>query len=142
MRALCDVNVLIALFDGGHVHHDLAHRWWFHNRRSGWATCPLTENGFVRVLSQPHYPNRVSATVAIDFLESARQMPGHEFWTDDISLTSQEAFVRDRILSSKLITDLYLLSLAVRRNARLVTFDKNVPLSAVVGATTKNLIAL
>jgi hypothetical protein len=142
MRVLFDVNVLLALFDRGHIHHDRAHRWWFHNRRTGWATCPLTENGFVRVLSQPHYPNPASATVAIEFLAAALRTPGHEFWADDVSLTDQGAFVRDRILGSKQITDLYLLALAVRRGGRLATFDKNIPLSAVAGAGAQNLVAL
>jgi predicted nucleic acid-binding protein len=50
VRALFDVNVLIALFDPAHVHHESAHAWWKANQSSGWATCPLTENGFVRVL--------------------------------------------------------------------------------------------
>ena len=60
MRVLFDVNVLIALFDPGHVHHDRAHVWWEQNRASGWASCPLTQNGFVRVMSQPGYPNSVA----------------------------------------------------------------------------------
>jgi hypothetical protein len=142
MRVLFDVNVLVALFDPGHVHHDRAHRWWAQNRKPDWATCPLTQNGFVRVLSQHGYPNQVSTPIAIEFLGGALQTPGHEFWADDVLLTDHKRFVRDRILGPKQITDLYLLALAVRRGGRLVTFDKSIPISAVVGAKRHNLVVV
>jgi toxin-antitoxin system PIN domain toxin len=140
MRALFDVNVLIALFDPGHIHHNRTHRWWAGNRRAGWATCPLTQNGFVRVSSQSTYANPVSAAVAVEFLAGALSTPQHEFWHDDLSITDPKKFVRDRILGQKQITDLYLLALAVRRGGRLVTFDRTIPLSAVVGAKPDNLV--
>ena len=140
MRVLFDVNVLIALLDAGHVHHNRTHRWWAKNRASGWATCPLTQNGFVRVLAQPSYPNRVPAAVATEFLAQAVGAPEHEFWPDDLSLTDPNRFARDRILGPKQITDLYLLALAVIRRGRLVTFDHAIPLSAVVGANSSNLV--
>ena len=87
MRVLFDVNVLIALLDAGHVHHDRTHRWWAKNRPGGWASCPLTQNGFVRVLSQPGYPNQVSASVSAEFLARTVSVPDHEFWSDDLSIT-------------------------------------------------------
>lgn len=142
MRVLFDVNVLIALLDAGHVHHDRTHRWWAKNRAGGWASCPLTQNGFVRVLAQPGYPNRVSASVSAEFLATAVSVPDHEFWPDDLSITDAGRFVRDRILGPKQITDLYLLALAVGRGGRLATFDRAIPLSAVVGAGPKNLVVV
>jgi toxin-antitoxin system PIN domain toxin len=108
----------------------------------GWATCPLTENAFVRVLSQPSYPNRVSAAVATEFLAAALDTPEHEFWPDDLTITDPQKFAYERILGPKQITDLYLLALAVRRSGRLVTFDRSIPLSAVVGASPANLVVV
>ncbi len=142
MRVLFDINVLIALLDAGHVHHDRTHRWWAKNRDSGWASCPLTQNGFVRVLAQPSYPNRVSAPVAGEFLAKAISAPDHEFWPDELSIADPRWFVHDRILGPRQITDLYLLALAVSRSARLATFDRAIPLSAVVGAAPHNLAVI
>ena len=142
MRVLFDVNVLIALFDPRHIHHHRAHTWWEHNRASGWASCPLTQNGFVRVLSQPGYPNSVATPAAIRILGKAVRTPDHAFWPDDLSITSGNQFRSERMLGPKQVTDLYLLSLAVQRDGRLATFDRTVPLSAVVGATSKHLAIL
>ena len=142
MRTLFDVNVLIALLDAGHVHHDRIHRWWAKNRTAGWASCPLTQNGFVRVLAQPGYPNRIAAPVAAEFLAGAVSAPEHEFWPDDLSITDAKRFLRDRIIGPKQITDLYLLALAVGRGGRLATFDRTIPLSAVVGAGPQNLVVV
>ena len=84
--ALLDVNVLIALFDQEHVHHELSHDWFSDNRRDGWATCPVTENGFLRVLSNPAYSSalhrlpdlmlRLRRSAAIGIIGSGR-MPFH-----------------------------------------------------------------
>ena len=142
MRILFDVNVLIALFDPGHVHHDRAHAWWRRNRASGWASCPLTQNGFVRVLSQPGYPNSVSTPEAMRILGKAARQRGHAFWPDDFSITERDRFRSERILGPKQVTDLYLLSLAVQRDGRLATFDRAIPLSAVVGAEQEHLAVL
>ena len=76
MRALFDVNVLIARFDPAHVHHERAHRWWKLNKTSGWASCPLTENGFVRILSQPKYPNTIPTRDALRRLIAEFPFPG------------------------------------------------------------------
>jgi uncharacterized protein len=87
MVALLDVNVLIALFDPAHVHHEAAHAWLEVNRKYGWATCALTENAFVRVLSNPAYPGR-GTTVgdAVLRLQVFCSEQEHEFWPDSISL--------------------------------------------------------
>ncbi len=142
MRALFDVNVLIALFDPAHVHHERAHRWWKLNKASGWASCPLTENGFVRILSQPKYPNAIPTHDALRRLSQSINLGGHTFWVDDVSLTDTTVFHSEHMLRPKQITDLYLLALAVRNSGRLVTFDQRIPLAGVEGATQEHRVAL
>jgi toxin-antitoxin system PIN domain toxin len=142
MRALFDINVLIALFDPAHVHHERAHGWWKQNKASGWASCPLTENGFVRILSQPKYPNPIAAQDAIRRLERSIERGGHAFWPDDVSLVDSTVFHREHLMGPKRITDLYLLALAVRNAGRLVTFDRSIALSTVEGAKPKHRVAL
>ena len=142
MRALFDVNVLIALFDPEHVHHERAHQWWKLNKASGWASCPLTENGFVRILSQPKYPNAIPTNDALRLLRQSINRGGHAFWVDDVSLTDTDLFHTEHILGPKQITDLYLLALAVRNSGRLVTFDRRIPLSGVEGAIQEHRVAL
>lgn len=142
MRALFDINVLIALFDPSHVHHERAHAWWRQNKASGWASCPLTENGLVRILSQPKYPNAISTRDAIRRLERSMQGGGHAFWADEVSLTDSTVFHRKHLIGPKQITDLYLLALAVRNAGRLVTFDRGIPLSGVEGARSKHRVVL
>lgn len=144
MRSLLDVNVLIALFDPDHVFHQRAHIWWAANATDGWASCPITESGFVRIMSQPTYSARVrfSPTELIERLAIFAQQTNHEFWADSISIRDSQLFARDRIHSSRQITDIYLLALAKTRNARLTTFDEAVPLSAVLGALGQNLVTI
>ncbi len=80
MRTLIDVNLLVALLDEDHVHHGRAHEWWSANREDGWASCPLTQNGCIRVISQPSYPNQVSFAFAHDFLSQQIAATDHAFW--------------------------------------------------------------
>jgi uncharacterized protein len=142
MRALLDVNVLLALMDKDHIHHRNALTWWRRERESGWASCPLTQNGFVRILCQGNYPERPTAARAIEQLRLQLAEPGHEFWPDDISVTDSGHFDRSRILGPKQITDVYLLALAVKKGGRLVTFDRAIPLAAVRGAEPRRLVML
>lgn len=139
MQALLDVNVLIALLDVDHVHHRLAMNWMEQNIAAGWASCPITENGCIRILSQPGYPNPVPAALVAERLAEAASLPNHTFWPDDISLLAPAQIDWARILGSRQVTDAYLLLLAVERGARFVTFDKSVPLTAVSGAHPINL---
>jgi toxin-antitoxin system PIN domain toxin len=133
--ALLDVNVLVALHDPAHPNHEDAHRWFGRNRKRGWATCPVTVNGCVRVLSNPAYP-----TVAAAPAEAASRLrvlcadPSHEFWSDSVSLLDDSLFRLQAITGHRQITDLYLLGLAVRHGGRLATFDRSIPFKAVVGA--------
>lgn len=142
LRALFDVNLLIALFDEQHVHHLRAQGWWAATRVGGWASCPLTENGFVRVVSQPNYPNPLSVASAHEFLAQQTAATGHAFWPADVSLLDIELIDRDRILGPKQVTDVYLLALAVRHGGRLATLDSAVPLAAVRGAEARHLVAI
>jgi toxin-antitoxin system PIN domain toxin len=139
LRALFDVNLLIALFDEQHVLHGRAHEWWVANRANGWASCPLTQNGFVRVICQPSYPNPISIAAALEFLAEQLADTDHSFWPDDISLLDAELFDRERILGPKQLTHVYLLALAVRNGGRLATFDRAVPLNAVHGADSRHV---
>ena len=142
MRALFDVNVLLALFDSQHTHHGRASTWWLANSAVGWASCPHTQNGFVRVISRPAYQRPVAISEALAALCAQTQRPDHEFWPDDISMLDAGIFDQSRILGPSQITDVYLLGLAVKNGGRLVTFDRGVPVRAVKGAEPRNLVIL
>lgn len=142
MRALLDINVLIALLDEDHVHHERARRWLMEHQGAGWASCPLTQNGCVRIMSQPAYPNPLPTSAVIERLALAVAHPSHEFWAADISLLDEGIADRTRIHGPRQVTDLYLLALAVRRGGRLATFDAGLSLSAVHGAGRKRLVAI
>jgi toxin-antitoxin system PIN domain toxin len=132
--ALLDVNVLVALFDPDHLHHEVAHDWFANSASDGWATCPLTENGFVRVLSNPAYGAVVSrASELVDRLRRFCKGPRYQFWADDISLRDERLF-DPSFLTGRQLTDIYLLGLARKHRGRLATFDRTIPLKAVVGA--------
>ena len=143
MIHLLDVNVLIALFDPAHIHHDMAHSWFGSNREEGWATCPITENGFIRVLSNPTYPGR--RTTVVDAAERLSRFicsGHHTFWPDEVSLLDKSAFSLSRLSGHKGITDTYLLGLAVRNGGRLATFDRGVRPDAVLGGESEHLAVL
>jgi uncharacterized protein len=142
MRGLLDVNVLIALHDAQHVHHGLATDWFEANAEAGWASCPITQNGCLRIMSQPAYPNAQPAGVLLRMLERSCTTPYHEFWADDISLVDAKRFRADRVHGHRQMTDLYLLGLAVHHGGRLVTFDTRIALSVVLGAAPRHLVAL
>ena len=142
-RALLDVNLLVALFDPDHVHHDLAHDWFADNRSDGWATCPLTENGLVRVLAHPKYGSPVAAIPAV--LERLRAFCAsrqHEFWVDEVSFRDERIFAPALVRGHRQLTDVYLLGLAVAKGGRLATFDRSIPPRAVIGATLESLTVI
>jgi toxin-antitoxin system PIN domain toxin len=133
--ALLDVNVLIALFDPAHPNHEDAHLWFGRHRKRGWATCPLTINGCIRILSNPAYPT-VEAT-PYDVASRLRTLcddPGHHFWSDSLSLLDEKVFHVRFIGGHRKITDAYLLGLAVHCGGKLVTFDRSIPAKAIIGA--------
>ena len=142
MRALLDVNVLLALFDPAHIHYSRAKQWFGAHGAAGWASCPLTQNGFVRIVSNPGYARPALLTDALDILNEQICDSEHEFWPDDISITDTALFDHSRILGPGQITDVYLLGLAVRNSGRLVTFDVGIPVAAVKGATKAHVVSL
>ena len=142
MRALLDVNVLIALLDRAHVAHKVAMRWMASQLTHGWASCPLTQNGCIRVMSQPAYGgNFVAAQVAAQ-LSAATTASAHEFWPADLSLLEAGVLDWSHVLGHRQVTDNYLLALAVRHQGRLVSFDSGIALSAVRGARSTHLVLL
>jgi uncharacterized protein len=142
VRALFDVNVLLALFDQDHRQSQRAHNWRTEHRDFGWASCPLSENGFVRIISQPAYPHPRSAAEAASVLLAQKRVVGHEFWSDDMSIADIDVFDHTRILGPNQITDIYLLALAVKHDGRLVTFDRGIPLSAVRRAEARHIVVI
>lgn len=142
MRALLDVNVLLAIFDIGHVHNGRARAWWNVHRSQGWASCPLTQNGLARIISKPAYEGPVPLQTALLGLATQLAQSDHEFWPDDISITDDRVFDRRHLLGPNQIIDVYLLALAVKNGGRLVTFDRGVPLKAARGADARNLVVL
>ncbi len=142
MRALFDVNMLLALFDAEHVFNGIARRWWSENSAAGWASSPITENGFVRVITQNSYPSPITFADALALFRDAADRPGHDFWPDELSLMDAGVFDYRHILRSSQITDSYLLALAVRRGGRLVTLDQNISTSAVRGKARDHLVVI
>ena len=139
---LLDVNVLVALFDPDHVHHEIAHDWFGDHRAEGWATSPTTENSFVRVLSNAAYNGTISRPEAIvERLLAFRESGHHCFWHDVASVVDITLF-RPSYMRGRQVTDTYLLGVAVRMGGRLVTFDRSIAVSAVGGATRETLAVL
>ena len=133
--ALLDASVLIALFDVGHVHHDVAHDWFGDNRARGWATSPLTENALLRIVSNPKYgSNWERAPILARRLQTFCASADHQFWPDTLSLGDSAVFDLS-LASHQHLTDVYLLGLAKTRGGVLATFDRTVPFAAVFGAT-------
>jgi hypothetical protein len=134
--ALLDVNVLVALFDPDHVHHEVAHDWFADRGRRGWATCPLTEAGFIRVLSNASYGAAIARPADLaERLSRFCRSGGHEFWPDEVSLLDGSLFDLPRLGGHRQVTEVYLLGLAHKRGGRLATFDRTIPVAAVKGAT-------
>ena len=124
-RYLLDVNVLIALIDPAHVQHDQVHDWFGAVGNRAFATCPITENGLLRIVGHPKYPNSPGppSTVATA-LATMRGLPGHAFWPDSISLVGSSLVEPDLLSSHGRVTDSYLLALAKANKGKLATMDR------------------
>src|SRR5258708_39834871 len=142
MRGLLDVNVLIALLDADHTLHAPAIRWFAATAKEGWASCPITENGCVRVMSHPSYPSPLPVNAVVARLAEATANPAHAFWPDQASQLDARVLDPARIHGPRQVSDLYLLALAVKNRGRLVTFDRSIALDAVRGAERKHLLVL
>lgn len=131
---LLDVNVLLALYDSNHVSHEAAHSWFATVGHLSWATCPLTENGVVRIASHPSYPSRPGGPrEVLRLLTRFCTTKGHQFWPDTVSLRDVTLFQRNLPIGHSYVTDIYLLALSVSQGGKLATFDRKIPFAAVRG---------
>ena len=142
MIALLDINMLIALFDAAHVHHRSAHAWLEKESVSRLGHMSIGQNGCIRVMSQLQYPGRLPVREVARRLAAAVDAAEHTFWSDSISICESRRFKLDHLLTSKALTDVYLLGLAKKRSGRLVTFDRTISLAAVTGAQAEHLLIL
>lgn len=134
MTYLLDVNLLIALIDPTHVGHDAAHHWFARIGAGSWATCPVTENGLLRIVGHLNYPNSAGSPAAVvPLLRQLRALPGHIFWKDDLSLVASKWIDASEIKTAAQVTDTYLLALAVTNGGKLATFDRRLATRAVHG---------
>ena len=133
MRSLLDVNVLIALLDAEHVHHEAARDWMRKDIRHGWATCPITQIGCLRIMAQLGYPHHIPSSLVAERLREATATDHHRFWSDDVSLLDARTVDWGRIIGPRQITDVYLLALAVAHQGRFVTFDARIAPDVVLG---------
>lgn len=124
---LLDVNVLIALARLDHVAHKTAKRWFQRLSRGHWATCALTEAGFVRIITNPRFlDSPPDMGEALDMLRLLTRLPGHQFWTMDLSFLEAVAPVQEKLFGHQQVTDAYLLGLAIKKHGKLATFDRGV----------------
>ena len=142
MRALLDVNVLIALLDRVHLHHQSAVNWFRENITHGWASCPITQLGCIRVMSNPRYPNTQPAAAVAARLREAAASTYHQFWPAAAQPLDHDGAQWNQVLRHREVTDLYLLTLAVMNKGRLVTFDRHVPWQKVRNAEAENLCVI
>ena len=132
MSFLLDVNVLIALIDPMHLQHELAHAWFSTHGKKSWATCPLTENGVLRIVGNPRYPNSPgNPAEVVNIIANLCALPGHQFWPDNISLLTNSQIDTLHLRNPAQITDTYLLALASTYQGQLATFDKRLITDAV-----------
>ncbi len=137
---LLDVNVLLALVDANHACHYRAKHFFVSRQPAAWATCPLVENGFLRILSGSAYPNRVDSPKIARLLldQMILSSVGHQFWPDDLTMCDAKIF--PDLPSAKQLTDCYLLALAVKRGGKLVTFDRRIDPAWVKGGARALLV--
>lgn len=134
---LLDVNVLIALVDPAHIEHDQAHGWFGRVGQKAFATCPITENGLVRIIGHPKYPNSPGPPSAVlQSLTAIRALPGHRFWPDDLSIADAGFFAVELLSSHSRVTDSYLLALARAKGGRLATMDQKLATEVVPSGST------
>jgi toxin-antitoxin system PIN domain toxin len=140
--ALLDVNVLIALLDADHVHHARAMSWLTENISAGWASCAITQNGCVRIMSQPGYPNALPSARVAERLREATGTEHHQFVPDDLSLLDEQHFDLHQLLGHRQVTDAYLLGLAIAHGLRFVTLDAAMPKRVVRASDSASLVVL
>lgn len=132
---LLDINAVIALIDPLHVHHERAHRWFASRGGTPWYTCPIVQNGVVRVVSHPKYPNTQPAPIVLASLASLAAREDHVFLPDSVSLLDSSIHT-ERLLASAQVTDSYLLHLAGSHDSQLATFDTRIVTAAIPSGAT------
>jgi uncharacterized protein len=142
MKALLDVNVLIALLDSDHIHHSKARDWLGEFGNLGWMSCAVTIAGCARIMANPSYPNKLPVSQVLNRLREATELASHTHCLIEVSLLNSKLFDYAKILSASQVTDIYLLGLATANQARLVTFDSRVSIDAVKLAKPTNLLKL
>ena len=141
MRSLLDVNCLIALFDRGHDHHELVSNWFVRHADAGWLSCPITQNGCIRILASPAYPRSRSVLDVIQTTAHAFAHPSHSFIPDNVSICNA-AFKKNTLITSSQLTDIYLLQLACSHEADFVTLDRRIPIGRLPWAKPDSLLVL
>ncbi|CAN5377192.1 DNA-binding protein [soil metagenome] len=136
MIYLLDANVLIALIDQDHVHHDYAQAWFAETVTGGWATCPITEMAFLRIAGRASYQLPGGPAEMADILKQVLSRPGHVFWADSLSLVASPLVDSGKLTNHSQVTDTYLLALAAQNNGQLATFDRRLITHAVVGGAS------
>jgi uncharacterized protein len=142
LRALYDVNVLIALLDPYHLKHDRALAWHVAHGGDGWASCPITQNGLVRIMSQTKYSNPQTTRDMLEVVSEFANDSAHEFWQDSISIADPTFVDANVPLTPSMLTDVYLLALAVKNQGRLITLDSKIFRSAARGAREEQLVVI
>ena len=129
---LLDVNVLIALVDPAHVQHEQAHVWFARTGKKSFATCPITENGLLRIVGHPKYPNSPGPpSEVMPALTAIRALAGHCLWAEKISIADESCISAARLSSHARVTDVYLLALAKSHGGRLATMDHRMATDAI-----------
>ncbi len=138
---LLDINLLIALFWPSHSQHAGALKWFAENRSRKWASCPMTQAGFVRIVSNPAFSrDAVTPREAVAVLEANLKAPEHDFWPDDVSYPAAAASLSGRVVGHQQVTDAYLLALAIRHGGVLATFDSSI--ATLLGPDSPSLASL
>ena len=142
MRALLDINVIIALLDADHLMHAAAQFWLSRELDVGWASCPVTQNGVLRILSQPAYPNHRPVAEVAERLAEACSHPSHRFCNGGVSLISPAGVNWQQLLGHRQVTDAYLLAVAVAEGGRFVSFDQRISVDLVPQARPDQLVVI
>jgi uncharacterized protein len=139
--ALLDLNILTALLWPAHEHHEAAHRWFGDRADARWATCPLTQLGFVRIVSNPAFSrDALSPAAAAVLLAENLAHPAHEFWTESLQVPATIKGMEFGLQGYRQLTDAYLLGLASHRKSVLATFDRG--LRTLAGGTFESALEI
>jgi hypothetical protein len=141
--ALLDVNVLLSMLWPRHIFFQPASRWFAANRGRGWATCPISQAGFVRLYTQPAVTGmEISMADAIGLLQNNCKEPDHVFWPQDLAVTELLPEIRQRLVGHRQLSDAILLDLAIRKGGRLATLDRRVEKLLAPGSPHRGAIEI